>query len=230
MREAPWTVSGNLIILEHWNDQHSWTFDKVEFWVHLHNIPSELFDENMAPKLISFLRNVIQLIDGINQGQKTQFIRARTYIDICNPLRTCFNVKRKNGMEHMIKLKYERLPLYCFFCGIIGHDHFKCNLCFEFENPHRKEHRCSPSEEYLLLFERHYADLKALVTSQRLMEKAKVIKRDLAHSSSSSSTNRSTTAGNTIGENNDQSPSKVTPQIPVNMPARHPPIPVQVIL
>ncbi|KAJ4978561.1 hypothetical protein NE237_009341 [Protea cynaroides] len=192
MREAPWSVSGNLIALEHWNDLHTCNFDKVDFWIQLHNIPPEFFNENMTSKLTSLFGNVSQLmiIDGINQGQKIQFIRARTTIDICKPLR--------------------------------------CNQCFEFDYSHKKEHGCNSSDGCQILSERHYVDMKAIVPSLRLLEKAKIIKRESTHSPSSQSSNQSSFTGSSSGKILRQTSSSVTFQIPEEMPARHPPTTKQV--
>lgn len=48
-------------------------------------------------------------------------------------------IKKKGGDWLWIHFKYERLPSFCFFCGIIGHSDKFCELLFD--NPEKGEER-----------------------------------------------------------------------------------------
>lgn len=55
-------------------------------------------------------------------------VRIRVLHDVRNPLVTCVNVKMKNGKEEAFVVKYERPPLFCFFCGRVGHGTKDCDM------------------------------------------------------------------------------------------------------
>lgn len=48
-------------------------------------------------------------------------------LDVTKPLRRYRKMKDKMGRELLIDFAYERLPLFCFACGIIGHSNRDCH-------------------------------------------------------------------------------------------------------
>ena len=53
-------------------------------------------------------------------------IRIRVMHDVRKPFVSKVRVKMKNGEEDEFVVKYERPPLYCFFCGKVGHGTKDC--------------------------------------------------------------------------------------------------------
>ncbi|MBA0646359.1 hypothetical protein Goklo_014332, partial [Gossypium klotzschianum] len=95
------------------------------FWVQIHDLPIELFSENLAIQLGNFI-GVFLEYDGSNLGKENcNYMRVRVQIDIRKPL------KRKKqvmcgGMRSYVKFKYERLLLFCFYCGRLGYNDSFC--------------------------------------------------------------------------------------------------------
>lgn len=54
-------------------------------------------------------------------------IRIRVLHNVNKPLTTHVKVKMKTGVEECFKVKYERPPLFCFFCGKVGHGTKDCD-------------------------------------------------------------------------------------------------------
>ncbi|XP_043725561.1 uncharacterized protein LOC122672129 [Telopea speciosissima] len=133
LNETPWSVAGNLIVLERWKASKNWTFDYTEIWVQLHDIPTELHDHGLVAKLVCKVGEVSRLlfISGVRGGQKLSYFRARIRMDITKPLKKFLKIKRRSGVDHMVDLRYERLPLFSLFCGRIGHDEPRCGVAFE---------------------------------------------------------------------------------------------------
>lgn len=60
-------------------------------------------------------------------------MRVRTCIDVTKPLKFKMKLKKPGGEWFWVSLRYERLPSFCFHCGIIGHAD---TFCLEaFDNP-----------------------------------------------------------------------------------------------
>ena len=47
--------------------------------------------------------------------------RLRVLIDITKSIRRVQRFSLKNGVPALVEIKYERLPTFCFLCGLIGH-------------------------------------------------------------------------------------------------------------
>ena len=54
------------------------------------------------------------------------FMRVRVALPISKPIRRGSSIVGSDGEKHLVKFKYERLPLFCHFCGMLGHDVKNC--------------------------------------------------------------------------------------------------------
>lgn len=48
-------------------------------------------------------------------------------IDVRKPLKEEIKIKVKGGDHAKIMVKYERIPLFCYICGVIGHGNKGCD-------------------------------------------------------------------------------------------------------
>ncbi|MBA0677307.1 hypothetical protein Goari_018722 [Gossypium aridum] len=97
------------------------------FWVQIHDVPIGLFSGKLAIQLGNFI-GVFLEYDSSNLGKKNHnYMRVRVQIDVRKPL------KRKkqvlcSGVRSYVKFKYERLSLFCFYCGRLGHNDSFCEI------------------------------------------------------------------------------------------------------
>ncbi|KAK8688411.1 hypothetical protein V6N13_087178 [Hibiscus sabdariffa] len=82
-------------------------------------------------------------------GCMGEYLRVRVEIDCSKPLKRCTAMGRnkKTGQPRICMAKYERLPRFCFWCGVIGHEYQLCPTMptenkdpFQFEDWLRVEH------------------------------------------------------------------------------------------
>ena len=59
-------------------------------------------------------------------SKQAKFLLIRVDIPFDKPLRRGGNIVNMEGDKHWVTFKYERLPNFCFFCGILGHDEKHC--------------------------------------------------------------------------------------------------------
>lgn len=69
-------------------------------------------------------------------------LRVRVKIDVQRPLRDHIQLKVQEGQVLSIPVKYERLPMICFYCGRLGHG---SNDCVEFSGDGTPEKKYEPS-------------------------------------------------------------------------------------
>lgn len=56
--------------------------------------------------------------------------QLRVKLDVRQPLKQQAKVKNKGGEWCMVNFKYEKLGLFCFFCGLLGHSEQKYEVRF----------------------------------------------------------------------------------------------------
>lgn len=95
------------------------------FWVQIHDVPIGLFSENLAINLGNFLGNFMEY-DVSNIGKEYKnFMRIRAQVDIRRPLKRKKLIEFR-GRKSYVFFKYERLTLFCFYCGKLGHNDSFC--------------------------------------------------------------------------------------------------------
>ena len=58
-------------------------------------------------------------------------MRVKVEFSLANPIRRGAFLAGSEGTKHWVTLKYERLPLFCHHCGILGHDLRHCAVYFK---------------------------------------------------------------------------------------------------
>ncbi|CAO2832292.1 unnamed protein product [Amaranthus hypochondriacus] len=53
-------------------------------------------------------------------------MRIRVLIDVRKPLKEHINLKMRGGCSNRVSVKYEKIPLFCFHCGKLGHGTKDC--------------------------------------------------------------------------------------------------------
>jgi hypothetical protein len=61
-------------------------------------------------------------------------MRVRVKVDVRQPLKKGQRVRDKEGAWCMVNFKYEKLGVFCFVCGVMGHAENKCEVRFAMEN------------------------------------------------------------------------------------------------
>lgn len=57
----------------------------------------------------------------VNQTASSKSMRIRVMLDVSKPLVRGTRIGCGNGASKWIDIKYERMPIFCFTCGRIGH-------------------------------------------------------------------------------------------------------------
>ncbi|KAK2636108.1 hypothetical protein Ddye_030900 [Dipteronia dyeriana] len=130
LADGPWIFGKALIVLEEpqgTGDISCMKFNRVEFWVQIHNVPLLCMNKEIG----MFLGGMIGEVTDIDVGPlgycMGKFLRLQIVIEIDKPLLRCLRVDLLgNGMVTMLLLRYERLPDYCFRCCCLGHTIMEC--------------------------------------------------------------------------------------------------------
>ena len=130
-RSGPWNFDNNLLLLCRWRKgltTSNISFTHAPFWVQVWGLPFKYMSEDVGKDIGSRLGKVLEVDKRSLQAKQAKFIRIRVEIPIDKPLRRGGNITNMEGERCSIIFKYERLPTFCYICGIFGHDDKHCHV------------------------------------------------------------------------------------------------------
>ncbi|KAL4297003.1 hypothetical protein GQ457_12G013540 [Hibiscus cannabinus] len=131
LKRRPWTVHDDLFSIEPYNPEWraaDFNFTGMVIWERVYQLPLRAMNGTMGLNLGGTLVRAIGVDHRVEGGNLGEFLRIRVSIDITKPLRRCVMLGNGQGQKPSpCPLKYERLPRFCYFCGLLGHDLATCS-------------------------------------------------------------------------------------------------------
>ncbi|KAL4355361.1 hypothetical protein GQ457_06G012400 [Hibiscus cannabinus] len=104
---------------------HDYSFDLMQIWVHIHNIPLSLMTAELVRSLGACIGLVVMTDTQLEDGNMGAFMRVRVVLDATKPLRRC--LRRFRDKSVIYSLQYECISLFCHGCGLLGHLVLNCS-------------------------------------------------------------------------------------------------------
>lgn len=99
---------------------------EATFWIRVFDLPLAARNE-CTDRLIGNSLGKFKEIDLDNgEVEWVEFMRLRVTLDITRPLLRCKKLSTESSGSVWVYIKYERLPDFCFCCGILRHSHKEC--------------------------------------------------------------------------------------------------------
>ncbi|KAL0015937.1 hypothetical protein SO802_003006 [Lithocarpus litseifolius] len=89
-------------------------------------LPFDMMTEKVGKEIGSNLGNFMAVDTRSWMSKQAKFMRIRVNIPLEKPLRRCGKIASPEGESFCIQFRYERLPIFCFRCGVMGHDERHC--------------------------------------------------------------------------------------------------------
>ncbi|MFQ6666601.1 hypothetical protein Gotur_032895 [Gossypium turneri] len=99
-------------------DTDAYAFNLTPFWLRIFNIPLEYMDKQVATDVGKAIEEVVAIDWRDRDGGWTEYIRLKVMIDVSKPLRRVVHLVSSDGAEIVCAIKYERLPTFCYICGV----------------------------------------------------------------------------------------------------------------
>ncbi|PWA67820.1 hypothetical protein CTI12_AA315780 [Artemisia annua] len=128
LEDGPRSFKSNLVVLKLIdNDEQPIEAEmmKVAFWIRLLNMPLSRRDEPSVRYIASKLGEVVE-VDNAYFANRSKHIRAKVMINITNPLCRYVTVLNLQNIKVRVHIQYERLPNFCYWCGLLGHTEKEC--------------------------------------------------------------------------------------------------------
>lgn len=130
---GPWSFGNFPLLLHHLKTGEfplRVPLNSLAFWVQVHDLPAGYISEKIGKVLGNFV-GVFQEYDATNESSVwRQYMRIRVAINVNEPLKRCKKIKRSDGSSFVVTFKYERLQIFCFICGKVGHSESYCDKVF----------------------------------------------------------------------------------------------------
>nr|POE59835.1 hypothetical protein CFP56_67277 [Quercus suber] len=94
----------------------------VEVW----GLPFDMMSEKTRKDIGNSIGKFVMEDSRSWSSDQAKYMRIRVKIPLNKSLRQCGAVASPKGVVHQIFFRYERLPIFCFLCGIFGHDDRHC--------------------------------------------------------------------------------------------------------
>ncbi|CAL1352017.1 unnamed protein product [Linum trigynum] len=122
-----------------------WEPLEVQMW----GVPFECFTAKLAQRLGSALGETTTPTLHRSDVSGGLYFRAEPVLDLAAPLPVEIEVGHVTAGKgnFIVKIKYERLPVFCYFCGIIGHIGANCPRKADLEEDPPRYGRFMVSEE-----------------------------------------------------------------------------------
>ncbi|KAI7981836.1 Uncharacterized protein LOK49_Contig11G00008 [Camellia lanceoleosa] len=131
LARGPWNFDKQLVLLEELDGSlqpSEVQFRSVLFWVHVIDLPIIGMTKEVGALIgnsIGTFADMDYAEGGVAWGKS---LRIRVAINIHKPLRRGMKITLGQKDPVWLSFKYERLPNFCFACGILGHNQRECDL------------------------------------------------------------------------------------------------------
>jgi hypothetical protein len=125
-----WVFEGSLFNIEDFDgtsSPSSFKFDKAGFWIRMVDLPLVCMNQATGRRIgstVGLVEAVDTGKDGIGWGE---YLRIKVVLDLFKPLARGRMLKLQ-GKLNWVAFQYERLPKFCFCCGVIVHGPTGCPM------------------------------------------------------------------------------------------------------
>ena len=124
LNRSPWSFDKKLVLLKQFEgdlNPGNVKFQRSLFWIRVFNISIKSMNTTVGNHIAKEIGTPL-FIDAPKSGLAWgPFLHMRVDIDITKPLMRGKMVHIEDMEEGLIYFKYERLPIFCYHCGILGH-------------------------------------------------------------------------------------------------------------
>ena len=129
----PWSFDKSLVVLQRYNRLTSLdelAFEKVSFWVQVHNIPIGYRSKSVAEDICEAI-GVVDRSTEVAECEGGNYVRVRVTLDVYQPLCRGRIIKMEGGEKTWVNFRYKCLPNICYWCGCFDHNDKDCDIWVE---------------------------------------------------------------------------------------------------
>lgn len=134
--DGPWTFNQQVLLVKKLEGDEQLSELKISelfIWLQIYDLPIGFHSEVILKSIGNYVGKFLSSDPKNLNGVWRNYQRIKVAIDVNKPLKSRMRIKRA-GDWLWISFKYERLPSFCFYCGVIGHSEKFCESLFDEKN------------------------------------------------------------------------------------------------
>ncbi|CAN0872061.1 hypothetical protein LINGRAHAP2_LOCUS10020 [Linum grandiflorum] len=132
---GPWLFDRYLLVFRELNlgiDPTTTPMHLADFWLQIHKLKPSFFTETVGRGLGNFVGTFVRYDEEQNvYRSSSSYLRVRVTLDTTKPLPSGKKICHPGEPSFMCEFRYEKLPLFFFICGRMGHIDRLCNIRFQ---------------------------------------------------------------------------------------------------
>lgn len=144
--DGPWNVAGRILQLSPWSESFQPAFEKLSnaaVWIQIYHFPMELWGGEILELVASQFGKVLKVDAHTLDRSRAKFARVCVENNLEQPLQQGTWVNY-GGYSVFVLVLYERIPVFCYKCGRIGHGEANCS----FVSSHQLSSSSVPSGQF----------------------------------------------------------------------------------
>ncbi|XP_012852901.1 PREDICTED: uncharacterized protein LOC105972485 [Erythranthe guttata] len=133
MEGCPWVLDRNALLFHKLLEGESPEGVEIKMMnivVRAHNVPISYRTMEVATRIGNRLGSFTQFLNS-HQADVASFLRIKVAVDVTKCLQRGFFIHKADDAKTWLDFTYEKLPTFCFLCGIVGHTEPKCPLRYD---------------------------------------------------------------------------------------------------
>jgi hypothetical protein len=129
LQNGLWTFDGFLLVfkkLEIGEAISEVVFNEVEVWAQVFNLPHGYMNKYVGMLMGCHIGRFVHFDESNFYGPWQVYMRIRVALNIAEPLKRSMVFEKEDGTAVHVSFKYERLGVFCYICGIMGHTDAFC--------------------------------------------------------------------------------------------------------
>ena len=136
LRGGPWSFDNQLLLLQRWKkgmNVGNIRLESASLWIQIWDAPFDMVSARVAREVGSRLGEVEEVQWKKRKDDISMFMRVRVALPISKPIRKGGFIVGSDGVKTWVSFKYERLPIFCHYYRILGHDlrHYAAHYAME---------------------------------------------------------------------------------------------------
>uniref|UniRef100_A0A7N2M2G2 DUF4283 domain-containing protein n=1 Tax=Quercus lobata TaxID=97700 RepID=A0A7N2M2G2_QUELO len=120
-----WSFNNQALLLTRWKSgmtAMNVKFDSIALWIQIWGAPFEMRSAWVAEEVGNLLGRVLEVDRRRNNDRQNFFMRIKVAIPLENEIQRGAFLAGSDGKKYWVDLKYEWLPIFCHYCGLLRHE------------------------------------------------------------------------------------------------------------